>query len=352
MANEYKLQDLIDQYLLGTLEGEALDIFKKRLRDDADFAKQVELQKMLVDEIQEVRKAELKEYLAENAEVQYIQNIWGTKWMYASAAIVTVAIGLYFVLQRLEPVHDMASEDKQNTETVHDGDVAEAEDAHEIQEAHDSVERTMANVEEQDSTAIAEVQWENDANNSDSGLVRLRDLSKEEQELASDDKEVVEKDSLNSTKSYVIVPVQEINKVIVTPEAIEDSVEEETPRKKLRVRKNNSENTEAASGNSVDSISREVQVDEKVANELAKPVIEQSITVEFWNSVVKFEGYKLNGKKLQLYGVNETQNIIIKKYLNSLYINIDGTYFVLLDNNKFNKYQKVTDTKVLELLTK
>ena len=125
MANEYILQDWIDRYIKGELVGEALDKFKNRLRDDPDFAKNVELQQMLVAELQAQRKDELKAFISENAQVDYIQNIWSKKWMYASVAIVTIAIGLYFAVQRLEQQPGLSSSEKADQENVATEDIAE-----------------------------------------------------------------------------------------------------------------------------------------------------------------------------------------------------------------------------------
>lgn len=365
MANEYKIQDWIDQYIKDELEGEALDIFKKKLREDEEFAQKVELQKAIVAEIAAQRKAELKDFIQENAKVEYIQNIWGTRWMYASAAIIVVAIGLYFAIQRIDQnrIPDLVHTE----ETTGAEDIAENDQHEAVEDAHDAVDTATnegAGIEDLANGENPIAVNDNappDADTEDEP-VTLTELSQEEREIASDDNEVVEKDSILATKVYPIVVLAKVNTPGVALESDDlknkDNIEEVVVSKKASSRKERRANKEradeVATDADADSLGQEITGREVKANQSVQysKTTSGSVKVDFWKSVVGFEGYKFNGSMLQLYGVAPEASIHFKKFEQTLYINIAGTYFALQANNQFNKYKQVNDATLLEILAK
>lgn len=359
MANEYILQDLIDQYIKGELAGEALDKFKNRLREDQDFAKKVELQQMLVAELQAQRKAELKAYMSENAKVEYIQNIWSKKWMYASAAIFITAIGLYFALQRIESQPGLTKSDENSIEQVDSSEQAVATNEADVQDTAKK-DQYFVNVEDTpDETTLAENSTDQDLEDV-AETVTLNRLSNEEKAIASDNNEKVLKDSIVLVKQYDIafVNVQEEIKANDS-EVIKESAETISTKTRdglfQRRKKNEAADKEVVFLDSTvangKDIATQPETDDAMTDRL-KPKANQRIQVEFWESVVKFKGYRYSGNNIQLYGIDTSTAISFKKYGDSLYINIAGTYFVLLGNNQYNKYVKVTDAALLNILSK
>jgi hypothetical protein len=350
MANEYILQDLIDQYIKGELSGEALDKFKNKLRDDQDFSRKVELQQLLINQIQAERNAELKEYIAQNSKVEYIQNIWGKKWMYASAAIVTLAAGLYFALQRMESIPEIVSNEKADTEQVEAEAVESEEDA--ALSFSDSSHQAESPAVDQDGAVIAQVEDSSIPETNDD-VVTLSELSEEERKIASNDSEHVLKDSLLSTKSYPIVYVVLENDKSFAEVKLKDSQDtiavevEEKRENRLFGRRKKSDTRDR--GTEADSLGVNAMTQ---ANDIEDVVEIKRVKVQYWKSVVSFKGYRYTEGTVQLYGIDTNSKLTFKNYQDSLYINISGTYFALVGNGHFNKYVKVTDAALLKVLSR
>jgi hypothetical protein len=354
MANEYILQDLIDRYILNELEGEALDKFKKKLREDSEFAKMVELQEALVSQIQEERKAELKSYIEENSKVEYIQNIWGKKWMYASAAIIAVTIGLYFTLQRMEQIPEVASNDKSDTQYAEEdiaGNGAPIEtDSNDtlIDTSQETLDEPVFAVEDRGLIAEAD---KDELTNTDDQVNVLSELSMDEKKIAAKDDEIVLKDSLILTKNYVVAEIPPLN-LAFAKDVSEDDLESVAVREEKERGKLFGNRRDKTSKNKVESL------DSLADDATSKPAVTkvelktQTIGVQFWKSVIGFKGYRYSEGRVQLYGISTDAILIFKKYQDSLYINISGTYFALIGNGQFNKYQKVTDAALLENLSR
>lgn len=89
----------IEQFLSGSLAGEALAVFEKRMTSDSQFAKQVEEQRLLQDAIEEdgLRNTlnQIHESIAaENTEAESPKVISLKPWMrYAAAACIALLIG-------------------------------------------------------------------------------------------------------------------------------------------------------------------------------------------------------------------------------------------------------------------
>lgn len=93
--------ELIDDYLLGKLEGKALDDFEKRLKKDKSFAKKVELHKLIIEGIIESEDQRIQDIMDQADEelagplkrkVLFLKN-----YRYAAFILVLLAIGAYFL---------------------------------------------------------------------------------------------------------------------------------------------------------------------------------------------------------------------------------------------------------------
>jgi len=89
----------IEKYLNGSLSGESLEVFEKRIASDSVFAKQVEEQRLLQDAIEEdgLRKSlnEIHESIAEEiTDIEDSKVVLLKPWMrYAAAACIALLIG-------------------------------------------------------------------------------------------------------------------------------------------------------------------------------------------------------------------------------------------------------------------
>ncbi|MEY3982836.1 MAG: hypothetical protein RL160_393 [Bacteroidota bacterium] len=72
MTNPVDHSEWIDRYLRGELRGEELELFERRLRQDAAFALEFNTQKLLAEGIRQARRDELKRYIAERTRQRVI----------------------------------------------------------------------------------------------------------------------------------------------------------------------------------------------------------------------------------------------------------------------------------------
>ncbi len=77
----------------------------------------------------------------------------------------------------------------------------------------------------------------------------------------------------------------------------------------------------------------------------------RSISVEYWNSVVNYTGYKYTGQKVQLYGIDQKAALKFKELDNRLYLQIKGTQYFLEQNNKYNRLVEVINPTLLTFTT-
>ncbi len=106
MMNDNKKTEIIDQFLAGTLEREALLEVKERLKTDLDFRREVVLQQKIIDTLRQRERASLKQELA-----TLFQQGDDTKgpviflnrrpWYYAIAAAVVLLVvaGIFWIMR-------------------------------------------------------------------------------------------------------------------------------------------------------------------------------------------------------------------------------------------------------------
>jgi hypothetical protein len=69
-------------------------------------------------------------------------------------------------------------------------------------------------------------------------------------------------------------------------------------------------------------------------NQINKPLF-----VEFWFSVIGFNGYQFNGKKLILYGINKPFDVFILKRNNSFILHSTWGETALQADNQLHKFE-------------
>lgn len=72
MTNPVDHSEWIDRYLRGELRGEELELFERRLKQDAAFALEFNTQRLLAEGIRQVRRDELKRYIAQRTRQRVI----------------------------------------------------------------------------------------------------------------------------------------------------------------------------------------------------------------------------------------------------------------------------------------
>lgn len=322
----------IERYLEDQLGGEELDIFRKRLRDDSEFAYDVEIQRLIWQQIKEQRKQELKNFIAAEGEVKYIQNIWGTKWLYASAAIVLFFTGFYFVVEYvIKPGQESGTysvgqeeyaREKSDSSTVVDPMREPDQQKKSFPSQADSVvDLAIADHDDVPTDEVVKETMPVIESSEDYFFDQQRDsadLYEDEDFVAKDERiagKVFELHSLVSVSRENAAKKAPVSKQVTT-----DKSETEEPREQ---EKSISETKESA-----------------------------QLIVEFWKSPVNYKGYSYQKGKLILFGIDPTESLHFVQGSNgTIYMKRNGVWWIIQNNVQDKPFNKLTDPEILKLLT-
>ena len=325
MKNEIEKLYLIDRYLKGELLGLALDEFKSKLRHDKDFAKEVEIQKAIIEGIKLARREHLLSVLkgeiipgtqlnsSKNSEnISEPRNKIETKldaentykkmapsysfnsnnWYFAAAAVLFAGFFLYLIFGYYLPHQKLQTVQQDTIETI------ASEPKINVDEKIDEEPELVSNPFTKDSSVKKEI-----------------DIVKVDQAKPNDSISVV-KDKKISETMYSVSAFETIKSANETNPNVAASSENDLEIKKTPVRK----------------------------------VRGSTVQVEYWESIVNFKGYKLNGGNLKLFDVKADEKVKLKYLDKSLYLNKNGNYYKLNSTSNFESYQKETNADIIKLL--
>ncbi|GEM_PF-499988 len=342
-----KTYHLINDYLIGNLQGAALDIFKSRLHSEKGLRQAISEQKAIIEAINAVREQELRGILKSESPKTKVIAI-GPYLKTAGLAAATIAI-LVVVFFNIKPYITFSKDTKTAQENkaipkqalkrpkliTEGGNLTQVDTAVEmatidtqtlaITESDLAMDK-MRELEEDDIENSADLEEYDLSEN------ELEDVNtpKKSTAASSSTAEVVKSDKLLSTQRFVVTAISPVfkqeNKDVVQDD---DNLEIATRSDKV------SKVKEAADGSETEK--------NKVANK-------RSISVEYWNSVVNYKGYKYSGQKVQLYGIDQKAVLKFKELDNRLYVQLKGTQYFLEQNNKYNRMVEVTNPNLLKVL--
>lgn len=332
--NEERTYHLIDQYLNGELSGRDLDNFKARLKDP-EFAKQVEIQRQIMETIMDERKAELKRYISENSKVNYIKNSWGNTWTYASAAIVILFVSAFFIIKSFDN-----SNSEQQTVTI-------------APEAEISEEPTDTTATDSNMLAI-ETPTSNDMQTPDiqESPVEIHETENEEvsEEALTDNFSEMDDDQFKADGRPEVAETTTVKRAEIGEEFDAEVKKDKKLSSKsfsvVQLRPDFTEKDQAASDEvlNIDTAGNDKQ-------ELKyKEVSTRTLSVEYWESPVGFNGYKYNYSSLALYGVDKDEAISFKELDNRLYLKRGSKFYHLEKNGSYNKFVAVINPTLLKVL--
>lgn len=93
------MTEVFDKYLAGQMTEVEEREFLEQLEKDAALNQAYQFHRSVVAGIREARREELKDYIKQNAKIRYIGNVWSTKWVISSAAIITLFFLSYVVIE-------------------------------------------------------------------------------------------------------------------------------------------------------------------------------------------------------------------------------------------------------------
>lgn len=344
MDKQQHIHELIDQYLMGELVGQELDKFKIRLKDDPAFLNQVQIQKAIINRVEIARRDELKAILVDATKPKKGFIIpFGNRSLAVAASILSLlAFGLIIKTMLPQGGEELSQADKteqtiikepiENQKPVSDSAQVVATLDDENQDSlfiPPSLEIALADVVEDDETM-------DDASilTAESDDVDFAELKKNEDEIDGDEFKA-QRDSMLGSKNVVLLAV-----------AYETQAAEATTSQEVKTAKKDG----LFNRKSKEKSDKKTAVAESAPQKTLKTSPSIGIRVEFWESIVKFKGYKFDGKKLLLFDTPVSTQIGLKSYGNTTFLNKGGTWYKIVPNNSFNQMVRVSNTEILKVL--
>lgn len=326
-----------------------MDKFKYKMRTEPEFARRVELQEALIEELKVAREAELRQILKEQGKVNYIQNLWSPRWVYASAAIVTGFLALFVVLKYFVPQTEFPLvENTKTEETVSNEDTGTEEDSEGTvrRSKNDQVSDTN-NLIAIDSTEVepdmlaAESAEEQDVEDEPVTEAKprttkkqdLTNLRQESDKIQVEDDVEVKRDRLLESRTIKlevlgtqVKAAESTNEVVV----LQESASKKTKNKLFR--KDKEESGDEATGEAISAPD------------------ERMLKLELWESNVNFKGYLWDKETLLLYDVNPSETLRFKELNGALYMKRGAKYYQLKRSAKFESYVPLSDPTIIKSL--
>jgi hypothetical protein len=322
LSEELLHNDEIDKYLMGEMGVFEQGLFEHKLSQDEELAAEVEMRKMAKAIIEEHRHKELKEYIRKNAPRQVRLGFWQTVAAYSSAAVVLFFAISWVVLEFYIPqsgklAYEESQKSKNKSEEEYKQDKGNVK-MHESEENPSfpifsdkkAAPPTDSQTQSPDVLAYARAPQSGDAT-----APMAESASETNGGSMIEDEYKVKADELVLDTNYIAV--------LLDPNHT-----------------NASEKKKAAFKNEADSKLRK--------DKSALPV--RSLQVEFWKSPINYRGYRYNGKKLQLFGVQNPSQIQFKLIAAELYLLMNGQVYQMMKEDRYNSYWPETDKNLLLLL--
>ncbi|MHB1277341.1 MAG: hypothetical protein ACYC1Q_02995 [Bacteroidia bacterium] len=318
---ELKKYELFDRYLRGELDQKELDVFLGRLESDEELKKEFDMYQYLVEGIREHEKQELKAFITrrKTSEVKYIGSPWSKTFTYASAAVLIGFGLLYVVLDSRVKDNDVAV----NNPVI----VPKAPEKPVISEGEEEVER----VKPIDQVPVVpEMKTEDPEREIDTSLTKGQGTNPPTKGDNGREFPVIG-DPSRMASSGDDYPVKEDSRIMDT-------------LIRLSILFEQFEGQFIDTGEGGKPVTGEVNVTEK-------------ILVQFWKSPINYKGYRFDGRKLVLFGLDSFSQVELKYRIVNKELKVYDVYLVygkmhvkLIDNNRYNAYIRETNPAILNEL--
>jgi hypothetical protein len=318
-------EERIDLYLQGKLEGKDLDIFRMRLQNDDAFAEEVETRKIIISAIKDARLDELKAYIIDaTINDPKVVAFPFRKMLYAAIAASVLVGSAYLLFEQVidKKVNSVVLKEEDTNDKHTKDDVPETSD-HTLsidKEEHDSM---LPFVREEDSTDQLFV---TDDRSPKIGVEPI--LEVDENVMVKQDQMLERKSSSAYFTRSILNDTIAVDKMILTAPVSIESKKKESDKEKFEIKS------------------------EPVIQEDIKKSGNKTFEIELWESIVNFKGYKWDGKKLLLYGIDSDENISFHWVADKLFLGRGKDYFLLKQTGQYESYLKVTDQILLDRLLK
>ncbi|MFT4521921.1 MAG: hypothetical protein ACI8ZN_000860 [Bacteroidia bacterium] len=345
MDQDQKIHELIDSYLHDELVGPPLDLMKRRLREEPEFKVQVEMQLAIIEEIKNQRKLHLKALLAEKKIKRRILAIPSHRTLSIAASILfmvalTLSVRFYISNMNLTSQSEEKTRDSQQIEKEQiQNDLANANN-----QAKEEAPVNPAESVEKEEVNSPELAVVEDASE-DEDVARLEELREAEDKLKSEG-DAPKYDELLSFKTLQV-------KNLAPPPLVskEEGELDKTRSTTVVPATTNAGNVESKKdeGAGVKAVTEDAETDDYVGNEEVK-VAKRFVKIEYWNSIVGFDGYRYDGSKLLLYNTRSDAQVSIVELDGLTYLVRSGKVYKLASSSTYIRYEQsiVTDAKLIK----
>jgi hypothetical protein len=153
---------------------------------------------------------------------------------------------------------------------------------------------------------------------------------KKESSIGQDDNIIIAKDELLSSRTYTVLSITADFSTTTESQVSTTAKSGSVPAKRDKA-----------------DIGYDKDVELKSPNSSYKS---KNVSVEYWKSVVNYKGYKYDGNKVQLYGIENNKPLVFKELDDRLYVRIDSKQYFIEKNNSYKRLTEVTNPNLLNVL--
>lgn len=358
MNIDQKTYELINSYLSGELNGRKLDAFKARLKKEEDLRNKVELQQAIIDGIKEVRTQELKDFINKNIAKEKKTQSPVFKTGLSIAASIGIILVIFFSIKPFINKESMIGHNKSNGDSSNSAfslnekqqnSLVNVDSAIDQKKSLDTQLIAKAPILEQ---VLIEKELVDKKATEDEIVTDIEELG---EDLAADGFSVEQSKAIidtviNNVKSIANNTLSTKSNQIRNDSIIQKDRLLASSYVKIRLLSNTEEiddiKTSSNLDNELEDNNEARRVKSRKKNRIKKPTIQ----VEFWESVVGFNGYKYDGTTLQLYGVSPNKKIALSSLENRLYLKKDTKYYSIIKSNRTQKFTAITNSILLKVL--
>ncbi|NBV56366.1 MAG: hypothetical protein EBR72_00955 [Bacteroidetes bacterium] len=366
MNIDQKTYELINSYLSGELKGRKLDAFKARLKKEEDLRNKLELQQAIIDGIKEVRTQELKDFINKNIAKEKKKQSPVFKTGLSIAASIGIILIIFFsikpfIIKESTFGHSKDSTDNSNpivklNEQEHNDNIVHIDSI--IPEKKSIDTQLIAKVPSLEQVLVEKELSDNEALEDEINT----ETNEIEDEMVSDDEDIEIADySMEQSISTIDTVINNAksttgNTLSITSDEIRnDSIIRKdqllaTSYISIRLLSNTEERDNIKTSSNIvneltdNSVVQRSKTDKKIRTK------KSTIQVEYWESVVGFNGYKYDGNTLQLYGITPNENIALSSLDKRLYLKKGNQYYSIAKSNTTHKFAPITNPIMLKVL--
>ena len=98
----------------------------------------------------------------------------------------------------------------------------------------------------------------------------------------------------------------------------------------------------------LDKRKKEQYLDSLLIDDRTQSKSQGQLIVEFWNSPLNYRGYKMSKSKLILFGLEPTDDVVVKQVESAIYMKYGNLFFRLCYTDVFMPLQQVTNEALLK----